>query len=85
MFEPPSTFTICRGGSEQSDVVTGRPVYFQVTPTAGSSMFDFRVHGQGNAWTHTGLPAWHEQALALVDLGAERSVSAGSWPVLLAK
>ena len=63
VFEPPSTFTICSGGAEQSDVVTGRPVYFQVTPTAGSSMFDFRVHGQGNAWTHTGLSAWHEQAL----------------------
>jgi hypothetical protein len=62
VFEPPSTFTICRGGSEQDDVVTGRPVYFQVTPTPGSSMFDFRVHGQGNAWTHTGLAAWQEQA-----------------------
>jgi hypothetical protein len=62
VFEPPSTFTICRGGSEQSDVVTGRPVYFQVTATAGSSMFDFRVHGQGSAWTHTGLSTWQEQA-----------------------
>jgi hypothetical protein len=62
VFEPPSSFTICRGGSQQDDVVTGRPVYFQVTPTAGSSMFDFRVHGQGNAWSHTGLAAWQEQA-----------------------
>jgi len=62
VFEPPSTFTICRGGTEQDDVVTGRPVYFQVTPTPGSSMFDFRVHGQGSAWTHTGLSAWQDQA-----------------------
>lgn len=62
VFEPPSAFTICRDGSEQEDVVTGRPVYFQVTPTAGSSMFDFRVHGQTTAWTHTGLSAWQEQA-----------------------
>ncbi len=62
VFEPPSTFTICRGGAEQQDVVTGRPVYFQVTPTPGSSMFDFRVHGQGTAWTHTGLSVWQEQA-----------------------
>ncbi len=62
VFEPPSTFTICRGGSEQSDVVTARPVYFQVTPTPGSSMFDFRVHGQGAAWSHTGLSTWQDQA-----------------------
>ncbi len=61
VFEPPSTFTICRGGSQQDDVVTGRPVYFQMTPTAGSSMFDFRVHGQGAAWTHTGLSVWQDQ------------------------
>jgi hypothetical protein len=62
VFEPPSTFTLCRGGAEQEDVVTGRPVYFQVTPTPGSSMFDFRVHGQGTAWTHTGLSVWEDQA-----------------------
>ncbi len=62
VFEPPAAFTICRGGSAQRDVVTGHPVYFQVTPTPGSSMFDFRVHGQGSAWTHTGLSDWQEQA-----------------------
>jgi len=61
VFEPPSTFTICRGGSAQDDVLTGQAVYFQVTPTPGSSMFDFRVHGQGTAWTHTGLSAWEDQ------------------------
>jgi len=65
VFEPPSTFTICRGGSEQDDVVTGRPVYLQVTPSPGSSMFDFRVHGQGTAWTHTGLSTWQEQAASV--------------------
>ena len=65
VFEPPSTFSICRGGSEQNDVVTGRPVYFQVTATPGSSMFDFRVHGQGTAWTHTGLSTWQDQAASV--------------------
>jgi hypothetical protein len=62
VFEPPATFTICRGGSKQDDVVTGRQVYFQVTPTPGSSMFDYRVHGQGNGWTHTGLSSWQDEA-----------------------
>jgi hypothetical protein len=62
VFEPPSSFTTCRGGSTQDDVVTGRPVYLQLTPTPGSSMFDFRVHGQGTAWTHTGLSAWEDLA-----------------------
>jgi hypothetical protein len=66
VFEPPSTFTICRGGAEQNDVVTGRPVYFQVTPTPGSSMFDFRVHGHGTAWTHTGLSALQDDATRVV-------------------
>jgi hypothetical protein len=67
VFEPPAKFTICRGGSQQDDVVTGRPVYLQVTPTPGSDMFDFRVRGQGNAWTPTGLSAWQEQATHVTD------------------
>jgi hypothetical protein len=61
VFEPPGTFTVCRGGSVQPDVVTGRPLYLQVTPSPGSSMFDFRVHGQASAWAHTGLGTWEDQ------------------------
>jgi len=67
VLEPPSTFTICRGGSEQDDVVTGRPVYFEVTPTPGARMFDFRVHGQTSEWTPTGLSTWQDQATRISD------------------
>ncbi len=59
VYQPPSTFTICRGGAAQNDVVAGRPVYFEVARTAGSGMFDFRIHGQATEWTATGLRAWH--------------------------
>jgi hypothetical protein len=60
VFQAPSTFTICRNGAVQSDVVTGRPVYLQLAPGPGSRMFDFRVHGQSTEWTPTGLSAWEE-------------------------
>ena len=60
VFQAPSTFTICRNGAVESDVVTGRPVYLQLTPGPGSRMFDFRVHGQSTEWTPTGLSAWEE-------------------------
>ena len=62
VFQPPTSFSICRNGSRQDDVVTGRPVYLEVTPTPGTRMFDFRVHGQSSEWTPTGLGAWWEQA-----------------------
>ncbi len=55
VFAPPSSFTICYGGSEETDVVTGRRVYLQLAPTPGSSMFRFRVHGQEEEPKLTGL------------------------------
>jgi len=55
VFAPPSTFTICRAASEETDVVTGRRVYLQLAPTPGSSMFRFRVHGQAAEPRLTGL------------------------------
>jgi hypothetical protein len=65
VFQPPSAFTICRNGRVEDDVVTGRPVYFELTPTPGSSMFDFRLHGQSSEWRPTGLAAWEDQALRI--------------------
>src|SRR5579859_6825153 len=65
VFQPPSTFTICRDGAVESDVVTGRPVYLQLTSGPGSRMFDFRVHGQSREWTPTGLGTWQEQTTRL--------------------
>ena len=65
LFQPPSTFTICRGGLVEDDVVTGRPVYFELTPTPGSRMFDFRIHGKATDWTPAGLASWQQQALQI--------------------
>ncbi len=62
VLEPPTTFTICRNGAPQDDVVTGRRVYFELAPTTASTMFDFRVHGQNSEWKPTGLGTWQEQA-----------------------
>ena len=55
VFSPPSLFSICRDGSEESDVVTGRRVYLELAPTPGSTMFRFRVHGQEAEPKLTGL------------------------------
>ena len=55
VFSPPSSFAICRDGSEESDVVTGRRVYLELAPTPGASMFRFRVHGQEAEPKLTGL------------------------------
>ena len=65
VLQPPSTFTICRGGEVEQDVVTGRPVYFELAATPGSAMFNFRVHGQSSEWTPTGLTAWQELVAGL--------------------
>src|SRR5579863_7947663 len=45
VFEAPSTFTICRDGGTETDVVTGRPVYLDLLPTPSANMFEFRIHG----------------------------------------
>ena len=55
VFTPPSSFAICRDGTEESDVVTGRRVYLELAPSPGSSMFRFRVHGQEAEPKLTGL------------------------------
>jgi hypothetical protein len=65
LFQPPSTFTICRGGSVENDVVTGRPIYFELTPTPGSRMFDFRIHGKAADWTPAGLASSQQLALQI--------------------
>ncbi len=67
VFQPPSSFAVCRNGEVQDDVVTGRPVYFELTPTPGSRMFDFRLHGEATEWTPTGLATWEQQARHIAD------------------
>jgi hypothetical protein len=54
-FEPPGTFTICRGGHVESDVVTGRPVYVELVAGAGEGLMRFRVHGHATQIEPTGL------------------------------
>jgi hypothetical protein len=58
VFQPPSSFTVCRNGAVQTGVVTDRSVYLELLPTPGPRMFDFRVHGKTNDWTPMGLSAW---------------------------
>ena len=67
VFRPPSTFTICRDGSVEEDVVTGRRVYLELEPTVGARMFDFRVQGQATEWTPTGLASWEVEVTKLSD------------------
>jgi hypothetical protein len=55
VFAPPSTFTICRDGHEENDVVTGRRTYLELASTPGAGMFRFRVHGQEAEPKLTGL------------------------------
>lgn len=62
VFQPPSTFSICRHGKLQDDVVTGRPVYFELAPAPNAELFDFRIHGQASEWKATGLSAWEDEA-----------------------
>ena len=69
-FEPPSTFTICRDGAAESDVVTDRRVYFELLPSPGATMFDFRLHGHAAQTRPTGLLAWQEQS-ARIALGLD--------------
>jgi hypothetical protein len=62
VFDAPSTFTICRDGAVETDVVTGRPVYLEVLPTPSANMFEFRIHGRAAEVKPTGLDMWHEQS-----------------------
>ncbi len=77
VFQPPSSFIICRGGSAQEDVIAGRPVYLMLSATQHSSTFDFSVHGRAAEPGPSGLGAVHEKAVnvanqlaALADSGA---------------
>ncbi len=54
-YEPPSSFTICRGGKEETDVVEGRPIYVEVVSSPGASLLRFRVHGRATEPEATGL------------------------------
>jgi hypothetical protein len=60
VFQPPSTFTVCRNGSPQGGVVTDRNVYLELLPRPGPRMFDFRIHGKPSDWSPMGLRAWEE-------------------------
>jgi hypothetical protein len=58
VFQPPSTFTVCRNGKVETGVVTDRSVYLDLLPSPGPRMFDFRIHGRSSDWTPMGLGAW---------------------------
>jgi len=62
VFQPPSSFTVCRNGEIQPGVVTDRSVYVELVPSPGPRMFDFRIHGKSSDWTPMGFAAW--EALA---------------------
>ena len=62
VFQPPSSFTICRGGAAQEDVIAGRPVYLMLSPTRPSSTFDFSIHGRAAEPGPSGLGAVREKA-----------------------
>ena len=54
-YEPPSSFTICRAGEVESDVVEGRPVYVELVPSPRAALFRFRVRGRATQPEPTGL------------------------------
>ena len=58
VFQPPSSFTVCRNGKVEPGVVTDRPVYLELVPSPGPRMFDFRIRGRSSDWTPMGLGAW---------------------------
>jgi hypothetical protein len=79
VFQPPSTFTICRNGSVENGVVTDRDVYLDVVPAPGPRMFDFRVHGKTGDWTPMGLGAW--EALTTKIAGKLRDLDHSGEPI----
>ncbi len=63
VFQPPSSFTICRDGSIETGVGTDRSVYLQLSPNAAAPrMFDFRVRKNAGEWTPLGLRGWETRA-----------------------
>jgi len=74
-FTPPSSFAICYGGTEETDVVTGRRVFVQLVATPGSGMFRFRIHGQATEPKVTGLAEMRTETRAVADALDELSHS----------
>jgi hypothetical protein len=79
VFQPPSTFTVCRDGSVETGVVTDRSVYLELVPTPGPRMFDFRVHGNSGDWSPAGLGAW--EALTSKIAGKLRDLDHSGEPI----
>jgi hypothetical protein len=79
VFQPPSTFTICRDGSVESGAVTDRSVYLELVPTPGPRMFDFRVRGNPSDWSPAGLGAW--EALTSKIAGKLRDLDHSGEPI----
>jgi hypothetical protein len=79
VFQPPSTFTVCRNGAVESGVVTDRSVYLELLPTPGPRMFDFRIHGKTSDWTPMGLGAW--EALTTRIAGKLRDLDHSGEPI----
>lgn len=61
VFQPPSSFTVCRNGSAETGVVTDRSVYLQLAPGPIPTMFDYRIRKNPDEWAPTGLGAWEER------------------------
>lgn len=64
-YDPPSSFTICRNGSVEQDIMVGRPVYVELVPDAGESLYRYRVHGSATDVEPTGLRRSAERLDAL--------------------
>ena len=56
--------TICRHGSQQPDVVTGRPVWVVLRPDATQSLYEFRLAENAADSGPSGLGIWQERAAA---------------------
>jgi hypothetical protein len=63
-FEPPASFTICRDGKFETDVVTGRPIYVEVLADEHTS-FRYSIHGLSNRPQRTGLTRLARRSHAL--------------------
>ena len=80
VFEAPSTFTMCRGGAEQRDVVAGDAVYLELAPSPGASLFDYRLRSPATETGPTGLSEWARRARELAHLlrelaGSQQSIA----------
>lgn len=58
-------FTICRNGEVQEDVIAGRPVWLELQPDSGDSVYEYRIAERNEEPAVSGLVVWHERAEAL--------------------